>query len=77
MAGNSMTYPRPRESKRAITIAYFIVGTAAILFAIGAFFFAREIRDESEIPPAGTGQSATESPVGTDGRELGAANSPQ
>jgi hypothetical protein len=72
-----MTYPRPSESKRATTIACFIVGTAAILFAVGAFFFAREIREESEAPPAGTGQSATEYPVGPAGQEPGGANPPQ
>ena len=58
-----MTYPRPRESKRATTIACFIVGAAAIFFAIGAFFLAREVREELEAPAAGTGQSATENSV--------------
>jgi hypothetical protein len=72
-----MTYPRPRESKRATAIACFIVGAAAMLFAIGAFFLAREIRKESEIPAAGTGQSATENPVGSADRELGGTDSPQ
>ena len=71
-----MTYPRPREPKQASIIAYLIVGAVVVLLAIGVFFFAREVREESKIPAARTAQ-AMENSVGFAGREPGGSNTQQ
>jgi hypothetical protein len=62
-----MTYPHPREPRRASKSTYFVMGAIFVVLAIAAFFFVLGVKEDSENPVEGTGQPASENPLSDTG----------
>ncbi|HWA48609.1 MAG TPA: hypothetical protein VG742_10065 [Dongiaceae bacterium] len=51
-----MTYPHPREPRRANKSTYFVMGAIVVVLAIAGFFFVHGVKEDAENPVEQTGQ---------------------
>ena len=58
-----MTYPHPREPRRASKSTYFVMIVIFAVLGLAAFFFVHGVKEDAENPVEQTGQTGNQNPL--------------